>query len=243
MRLNWNTALVGDVVTLRPYRRCHVPAYHAWMSDAALREATASDELSLEEELANQRSWVDDERKLTFIVHLSGARHASSVALPSDVTEGMVGDANLFFLQADHCGAYVEAAGAAADATCAEIMVMIASPAARRRGCAAAAVAALLRYAMERCGVGVFVAKIGESNAASLALFSGRLGFTEGKRLPCFGEVHLVCGPAQDLRERVYALTAAAGYAEVLDPPHADEDFAAPPAPAPLTAPPALAAQ
>lgn len=61
MRLNWRTQLRGTSVTLRPYRRSNVSRYHAWMSDAALRELTASEELSLEEELANQRAWVDDD--------------------------------------------------------------------------------------------------------------------------------------------------------------------------------------
>lgn len=225
MRLNWSTALIGNAVTLRPYRRAHVPTYHAWMSDKALREATASDELSLEEELLNQRSWVDDERKLTFIIHQSGGGCIGERALPSDVTAGMVGDANIFFLPTDNCGAYLEAAGAASNAVCAEIMVMIASSAARRRGCAVAAVAALLRYAMEHCAVEAFVAKISEDNAASLSLFTDRLGFAEAKRLPCFAEIHLVCGPAQGLRERVYSLTTADAYAEVPDPPSTDEDF------------------
>lgn len=58
------------------------------------------------------------------------------------------------------------------------------------------------------------VAKISESNAPSLALFADRLGFVECKRLACFQEVHLVCGPAQDLRGRIYAITGKSAYAE-----------------------------
>jgi len=61
MRLNWLTELRGASVTLRPYRASHVSRYHAWMSDAALLEATASEQLTLAEEHANQRAWVDDE--------------------------------------------------------------------------------------------------------------------------------------------------------------------------------------
>lgn len=67
---------------------------------------------------------------------------------------------------------------------------------------------------MERLGVSTFIAKISDCNAASLALFKTRLGFVECKRVPAFGEVHLVCGPAQDLRGRILARTAATQYRE-----------------------------
>ena len=157
MRLNWATALVGARVTLRPYRACHVRRYHGWMSDAALREATASDELTLGEELANQRSWLDDEAKLTFIVC---ATTAAGAALPADATAGMCGDANLFFLKPEHTAEYAAAAGAGAGAVVAEVMVMIADGGMRRRGLAGEAVCALLRYGMERCGVAAAVCSL-----------------------------------------------------------------------------------
>ena len=44
----------------RPYRRRHVARYHAWMQDPWLREMTASEPLSLDEEYAMQASWRDD---------------------------------------------------------------------------------------------------------------------------------------------------------------------------------------
>ena len=47
-----------------PYREEHVEAYHAWMEDEALREATASERLSLVEEHEMQRSWHDDHTKV-----------------------------------------------------------------------------------------------------------------------------------------------------------------------------------
>lgn len=39
------------------------------------------------------------------------------------------------------------------------------------------------------------MAKIIESNAASIALFSRKLGFTQAKRVAAFEEVHLVSRP------------------------------------------------
>ena len=59
-----------------------IPRYHEWMKDPYLLEATASEPLSLKEELDMQKAWLLDEDKLTFIIHHKGV---------------MVGDINLFF--------------------------------------------------------------------------------------------------------------------------------------------------
>lgn len=61
---------------------------------------------------------------------------------------------------------------------------------------------------MVHLGITCFVAKISTSNDASIRLFTDKLGFVEAKRFDAFGEVHLVAGPAQGLRERL----AAASY-------------------------------
>jgi hypothetical protein len=54
MRANAHTALIADRTVLVPYGRQHVPKYHAWMQDAQMRELTASEELSIEEEYEMQ---------------------------------------------------------------------------------------------------------------------------------------------------------------------------------------------
>ena len=58
----------GARVLLRPYTAALVPVYHAWMADEALRAATASERLTLDEEFAAQREWARDPAKQTFIV-------------------------------------------------------------------------------------------------------------------------------------------------------------------------------
>ena len=68
MRLNYETVLVGRRVVLVPYRPEHLPTYHGWMADPHLLEMTGSEPLSMEEEVAMQREWRDDDKKCTFIV-------------------------------------------------------------------------------------------------------------------------------------------------------------------------------
>ena len=68
MRLNYETVLVGRRVVLVPYRPEHLPTYHKWMQDPHLLEMTGSEPLSMEEEVAMQKEWRDDDMKCTFIV-------------------------------------------------------------------------------------------------------------------------------------------------------------------------------
>ncbi|KAF7337859.1 N-acetyltransferase 9 [Mycena venus] len=101
MKINADTVLVGEKVVLVPYGPQHVPKYHIWMQDQELRELTASEPLTLEEEYQMQRKWQLDEDKLTFIVcsreesdtlqpGLLNSRDSRLAALPA------IGDVNIF---------------------------------------------------------------------------------------------------------------------------------------------------
>jgi len=188
MRLNEDICIAGQKVVLVPYRREHVPQYHQWMQDPELLELTCSERLSLEDEYENQAAWQADPRKCTFIVL---DRTSSSPAPP------MAGDVNLFVLAADE-----ESADERADndidlkhtarAVEVEIEVMIAERGSRRKGLAQEALSLMMAFFLERGGVRVsaFVAKILQSNKASIKLFSS-LGFTEFRRIEAFEEVHM----------------------------------------------------
>lgn len=192
MRANAHTAIVGETVVLVPYRTEHVETYHAWMQSAELRDLTASEELTLEEEYAMQRSWQEDEDKLTFIV----LARPLDRGIPDDDDEEldikalpMIGDVNLFFKhQRDDPEFEVECE------------VMIAEPAYRGQRRAHAALALLLSYARDALGVRTeaFVARIGASNARSIALFAA-LGFGVVRAVVVFDEVEMrvvrVVGP------------------------------------------------
>jgi RimJ/RimL family protein N-acetyltransferase len=175
MRINRNLALRGERCLLVPYRPEHVPAYHAWMASPELQEATASEPLSLEAEFEMQRAWAEDEDKLTFIV-LDPAAPATP-GVEGGGGAGMAGDVNLFLNDPD-------------DRSAGEVEIMIAEPASRRRGLATEALQLFMAYAFGTLGVSRFVAKIGEANAPSLALFQ-RLGFVETRRVAAFREAHL----------------------------------------------------
>jgi len=68
MHLNEKTKILGRRIILVPYEARHVLKYHEWMSNEELRQLTASEELTLDEEYAMQRSWREDDDKLTFII-------------------------------------------------------------------------------------------------------------------------------------------------------------------------------
>ena len=61
MRANASTTLLGRAALLVPYSPGHVELYHSWMEDQELREATASERLTLQEEREMQRSWAEDD--------------------------------------------------------------------------------------------------------------------------------------------------------------------------------------
>lgn len=183
MRLNEHTKLLGQRVILVPYEARHVPKYHEWMSNAALRDLTASEELTLNEEYEMQRSWREDDDKLTFIVLC-----AETYARTNDEIEAMIGDTNLF-LRTDVDEEEEQAEGASQQVV-AEAEIMIASPEARGKGFGREAMLLMLKYAQKHLPVTKFEAKIDMENAVSLRLFES-FQFHEVRRVEVFNEVTL----------------------------------------------------
>ncbi|KAH6596521.1 hypothetical protein BASA50_005071 [Batrachochytrium salamandrivorans] len=163
MRKNAFTALVSQETSLIlvPYTPEHVPVYHDWMKSPYLREMTASEPLTLEQEYEMCDSWRTDETKCTFIVlsqSMSGNRHG-----PLNDMAGMIGDVNLYFNDVY-------------DKSSAEIEIMIAEPSARHKGYGRRAVLLMMTYGIENLGVSKYTAKISLTNIPSHDLFES-LGF------------------------------------------------------------------
>lgn len=157
----------GTAVELVPYRREHVPTYHSWMEDSWIREMTASEPLSLEEEYDMQLSWKEDPEKCTFIV----------LARVEGGEPEMAGDVNLFFNDLD-------------DKNVCEVEVMIAEERWRRKGLAQEALLMMMRYGLDKLGARTFYCKIGDANQASRALFD-KLGYTRHAYVEAFKETEL----------------------------------------------------
>ncbi|EDX15139.1 N-acetyltransferase 9-like protein [Drosophila simulans] len=176
MHLNENTKIVGRRVILVPYEARHVPKYHEWMSNEILRELTASEELTLEEEHEMQRSWREDSDKLTFIV-----LDAEAYSRDQDEIAAMVGDTNLFLHQDPD-----------SQQPTAEAEIMIAEPDARGKGFGREAMLLMLKYAQSQPQLKLdkFEVKIDMDNAASLHLFKSFM-FVETRRVEIFHEVTL----------------------------------------------------
>lgn len=176
MRINANTVLTkrGDdgKVALVPYTSAHVPRYHQWMASDLLREMTASEPLSLDEEYAMCTAWQNDDDKLTFIVVDLGGWRADNDA---DDVRHMVGDVNCFFNNPDDPLDNVE------------VEVMIAEPTARRKGFASEALSLIMQYCVNELGVKGFRAQILRKNEGSKLLFQG-LGFRFSRSVDVFDE-------------------------------------------------------
>ncbi|CAH7668086.1 GNAT domain-domain-containing protein, partial [Phakopsora pachyrhizi] len=141
MKLNEHRAIVGPRVILVPYRQEHVKKYHEWMSDEEIRESTASDRLTLEEEYEMCRSWSNDEDKLTFIIIERDRKggYKSKESLNQTYYKILLtlvrGDVNLF-LSPDGSTADDEDVEKNDEGIRAELEIMIASKSHRSRGLA-----------------------------------------------------------------------------------------------------------
>jgi len=210
MKLNRNTALQSSQVLLVPYSAHHVPRYSQWMSSPELLALTASEELTLEEELANQQSWRDDPTKLTFISVNSAAwnakNHAGETSLKEhsgqeqvlgvvdDRNADMRGDVNMFFFDDEE------------DEVAGEVNIMVAEPSSRGQGFGKCVLLMFLWYVLayskplmeeyrggadKGTNLTAFVAKIDKENEISIKMFEG-VGFRKVREeANYFGEVEL----------------------------------------------------
>ncbi|KDQ17488.1 hypothetical protein BOTBODRAFT_29666 [Botryobasidium botryosum FD-172 SS1] len=193
MRTNERTAVVAPTLVLVPYRPEHVTKYHGWMTDPDLLNLTASEPLTLAQEIDMQQKWHMDEDKLTFIV--LARPHPSVPLITSDDIRKhcpMIGDVNLFFKPGD-----------AETESEVECEVMIAEPAYRRNGHGHTALRLLLLYASApplAVNPRNFVARIGAKNEPSIALFK-KLGFALTKYVEAFDEVEMRFGHGRSERQ------------------------------------------
>ncbi|KAF8510818.1 acyl-CoA N-acyltransferase [Hysterangium stoloniferum] len=197
MIVNEKTAIVGRNIVLVPYRPEHVERYHQWMLSPELRELTASEPLTLEEEYQMQQNWQKDEDKLTFIIlarpHLLSNNIPVSDETPTQEEISaypMVGDVNLFFKNDPEGYDEVEAEVMIAGSTYSE-------PSYRRKDVAHSALNLIFDYATSpdgppplRIPPNKLVVRIGEDNTSSIRLFE-KLSFVVTRRVAVFQEVEL----------------------------------------------------
>jgi hypothetical protein len=204
-------------IWLVPYRRVHVYNYHFWMQDPLLLQATASDQLSIEEEYEMQRSWRDDPNKCTFIIlsitcsdneiHFNTETTGKLNPLPSSFIQrsvsAMIGDVNLFFssYQIDtmdsgdlHVSIDEPHKLPGPPTTTfhqAEIDIMIARKSYRGKSCGLEAALLMMWYGASYArpdSLLRYFCKIHESNVPSINLFRNKLNFTQCAYAACFQE-------------------------------------------------------
>ncbi|CAI2349644.1 unnamed protein product [Caenorhabditis sp. 36 PRJEB53466] len=167
MKINEKVRIIGRKCELVPYEAAHVPKYHKWMEDEEIRRLTGSEPLSLEEEFEMQKTWRQDDDKLTFVVLC----HENDAETLKSEENRMVGDVNLFINEGE-----------------AEVEVMIAEPSGRGKGIGQEAVQIIISYAINNLQIRKFCVKITDDNVPSLSLFEKKLEFVRVSHSRAFGE-------------------------------------------------------
>ena len=180
-----------------------------------MAEMTASEPLSLMEEYDMQEKWLVDDDKCTFILHAPTFTRnhipfeQQHPQLDPSVLGGMLGDVNLFLLDADYMEEETDRflrrptefssrlpppspPLSPPSIKRAEVEIMVAEKGCRGQGLAREAIQCMLHYGHHQLGIHYFYAKVHESNAASLHLFQHHFQFQEIHRSAVFQEVTLL---------------------------------------------------
>ncbi|EED86487.1 predicted protein, partial [Thalassiosira pseudonana CCMP1335] len=181
MKKNYEICLSGSNILLVPYRTEHLTNYHKWMQDPSLLDATASEPLTMEEEVDMQISWRDDERKCTFIIL---ARDLLDCSSGEPDTEGEEQPYNTGNKQSTTCTEQLSQA---------ELDIMIAESSHRHKGLGVELALTMMHYGAFHLHIRRFFVKIKNTNNASLKLFREKLGFVQCAYAECFGEYELEC--------------------------------------------------
>ncbi|KFO78460.1 N-acetyltransferase 9, partial [Cuculus canorus] len=176
MKINENTVLQGQRVTLVPYMSAHVPRYHQWMQSEELQRLTASEPLSLEQEYEMQRSWRDDadSEELDCFLRVGGSGEQVLLSCDGPTAAKSPGKAPGMAdlsLITEHCASLSE-------------------PGYRGRGFGKEATLMMMSYGVTKLGITKFEAKIGQENEASICMFK-KLHFKEVAVNSIFQEVTL----------------------------------------------------
>jgi RimJ/RimL family protein N-acetyltransferase len=209
-------AISTSKVLLVPYSSHHVPTYHAWMQDADLQAATASEPLTMDEEYDMQRSWRTDNDKLTFIVCQSRESTKESQVVKGgddDRPERMIGDINLFLFEPEDDDDEEVQVTETSNVLVGEIELMIALKDLQRQGYGRAALLSFTSYVLDswvkiaaeysgsasgtQRSLAYLRVKINQSNMRSIALFKS-VGFVQtAAGANYFGEVELRWQPSR----------------------------------------------
>ncbi|KAK2156693.1 hypothetical protein LSH36_207g04018 [Paralvinella palmiformis] len=66
MKINQFTRIHGQKVIFVPYEACHVSKYHGWLMSDELQKLTGSEPLTLQQEYDMQKSWREDDNKVSY---------------------------------------------------------------------------------------------------------------------------------------------------------------------------------
>ncbi|EPY49469.1 GCN5-like N-acetyltransferase [Schizosaccharomyces cryophilus OY26] len=204
MRINQNTSIDCGNLVLVPYLERHVLKYHNWMKNPKLQELTCSEPLTLEEEFQMQKSWLEDEDKLTFIViYRQGVENKKPQILHEILfhrNEDMIGDVNMFLTEGyeeveDDPAAAEDENQNSSTYTQGELELMIAKPEYRGKGLGTTIAEAFLYYMevsglVASKGIAKYIIKVGSKNVPSLRLFK-KIGFQQTKYVACFDQVEM----------------------------------------------------